>query len=71
MPKTIDALREHDETTVTQVSKAKEGHEEEKDEEDEVAWDINNDEFKGYYDKTYEPKVLITSADNPKSVKQS
>ncbi len=65
VPKTIDAMRESDVTTV----EPKEG--EEYDEEDEVAWDIENDEFKDYFAKTYVPKVLITSAENPRSVRVS
>ena len=66
IPKTIDALREHDETTV-QVPRQEEEDSQAADEE--VMWDISNDEFKGYFDKTYEPKVIITSGDNPHSVK--
>jgi hypothetical protein len=36
--------------------------------DEEVMWDITNDEFREYFGKTYEPKVLLTSADNPHSV---
>ena len=36
-------------------------------EDEEVNWDLANDQFKDYFSKTYEPKVLITSADNPHS----
>jgi len=61
VPKTIESMREADETTVASV----EVPEEQQDEE--VNWDISNDEFKDYFDKSYEPKVLITSADNPHS----
>ena len=69
MPKTIDALREKDETTVKIQEGERKGEEEEdEDKEDEVAWDIENDEFKDYFSKSYVPKVLITSADNPRSV---
>jgi len=57
VPKTIDSMREFDETTVG----GKEGDED----DEEVEHDIVNDEFKDYFDKTYEPKVLITSCDNP------
>ncbi|CAB4062980.1 RPF1 [Lepeophtheirus salmonis] len=35
------------------------------DENAEVQWDILNDEFKTYFDKSYVPKVIITSGDNP------
>lgn len=54
-------MREEDETTV-QVNDT--GAEDE-----EIDWDINNDEFKDYFDKTYEPKVIITSTDNPHAVR--
>jgi len=57
VPKTIDSMREYDETTVG----GKAGN----DEDEEVEHDIVNDEFKDYFNKTYEPKVLITSCDNP------
>lgn len=59
VPKTIDNMREYDETTVG----GKEGDEE----DEEVEHDIVNDEFKDYFGKTYVPKVLITSCDNPHS----
>ena len=62
VPKTIDNMREADETTVKPAA----APEEEQDEE--VNWDISNDEFKDYFTKTYEPKVLITTGDNPHSV---
>ena len=55
-------MREADETTVAS------GDAPEEKQDEEVNWDIANDEFKHYFDKTYEPKVLITSADNPHSV---
>lgn len=57
VPKTIDNMREYDETTVG----GKEGTEE----DEEVEHDIVNDEFSSYFAKTYEPKVLITCCDNP------
>jgi len=67
VPKTLENTREHDETTVqTTVAKREEGEDEEEDEE--VLADIESDEFKAYFDRQYEPKVLLTSADNPKSV---
>ena len=31
----------------------------------QVVYDIDNDEFNSYFNKTYEPKILITSCDNP------
>nr|CAG4645670.1 EOG090X09U6 [Lynceus sp. MCZ IZ 141354] len=52
VPHTIESLRESDITTV------------EKDDE-EVQCDISQDEFASYYSKSYEPKILITSSDNP------
>lgn len=62
VPKTIESMREADETTV------KVGDVPEVEQDEEVNWDIANDEFKDYFGKSYEPKVLITSADNPHSV---
>jgi len=59
VPKTIDSMREYDETTVG----GKEGNEE----DEEVEHDVANDEFASYFAKTYEPKVLITCSDNPHS----
>jgi len=59
VPKTIDSMREYDETTVG----GKEGTEE----DEEVEHDIVNDEFSEYFAKSYEPKVLITCSDNPHS----
>ena len=59
VPKTIDSMREYDETTVG----GKEGTEE----DEEVEHDVGNDEFSTYFAKTYEPKVLITCSDNPHS----
>merc|ERR1711894_299554 len=58
VPKTIDSMREADETTVKTAST---------EQDDEVKWDIENDEFKDYFSKSYEPKVLITTGDNPHS----
>ena len=71
VPKTIDALREHDETTVRPESDVKDGQEDRDDVDEEVDWDIENDEFKDYFSGSYEPKVLITSADNPRSVSET
>ena len=59
VPKTIDSMREYDETTV--------GGEEGAEEDEEVEQDIVNDEFAEYFSKSYEPKVLITCGDNPHS----
>ena len=59
VPKTIDNMREYDETTVG----GKEGTEE----DEEVEHDIVNDEFSEYFSKSYVPKVLITCSDNPHS----
>ena len=87
VPKTIDSMREYDETTVTKTKNdisekptavpegdVKEDGEEpiqilqtQDGEDEEVNWDLANDQFKDYFNKTYEPKVLITSADNPHS----
>ncbi|XP_023342592.1 ribosome production factor 1 isoform X2 [Eurytemora carolleeae] len=59
VPKTIDSMREYDETTVG----GKTGEEE----DEEIEHDIINDEFSEYFAKSYEPKVLVTSCDNPHS----
>ena len=87
VPKTIESMREYDETTVVKskqnIHTEKEqqelaGNEKgiedrtqnvtiEDEEDEEVNWDIENDQFKDYFSKTYEPKVLITSGDNPHS----
>ncbi|KFB35725.1 hypothetical protein ZHAS_00002625 [Anopheles sinensis] len=48
---TIETLREKDDTTVTNVQA---------DDQEEVVNDLANDEFCEYYQKSYEPKVLIT-----------
>lgn len=62
VPKTIESMREADETTVAST----EAPDDQQDEE--VIWDIANDEFKDYFNKSYEPKILITSCDNPHTV---
>ena len=59
VPKTIDNMREYDETTVG----GKEGTED----DEEVEHDIVNDEFSEYFSRSYEPKILITCSDNPHS----
>ena len=86
VPKTIDSMREYDETTVVQARSVSVNADEtlqecnlkeelnkeptklierpDNEEDEEVNWDLSNDELKGYFNKTYEPKVLITSADN-------
>ncbi|XP_066256409.1 probable ribosome production factor 1 [Euwallacea similis] len=56
IPHTIESLRIKDETTVTNLN----------DEENElIRDDLENDEFSDFYRQSYEPKVLITYADNP------
>jgi len=55
-PHTIDSLRVKDETTITSL---------ESDENAIIREDLENDEFSDYYKHSYEPKVLITYADNP------
>ena len=62
VPKTIESMREADETTVKTSNT---------EEDEEVKWDIVNDEFKDYFSKSYVPKVLITTGDNPHSVSQN
>ena len=56
-------MREHDETTVNNNKSVPGSSAEEVDEE--TLWDISNDEYRRYFEKSYEPKVLITSTDNP------
>ena len=69
IPKTIESMREPDETTVEPTPTSTSATSEVEDKVDEeVMWDITNDEFREYFGKTYEPKVLLTSADNPHSV---
>ena len=68
IPKTLDNQREHDETTVVNKIKDASGKEVgQEDVDEEVGWDIENDELADYFKKSYDPKVLITSADNPHS----
>jgi ribosome production factor 1 len=55
IPRTIENTREADVTTVDN-------------EDEEVTFDITHDEYEAYFSKTYEPKILITSSDNPHSV---
>jgi len=59
VPKTIDSMREKDVTTV--------GGETGEEADEEVEHDVNNDEFSSYFEKSYQPKILITSCDNPHS----
>lgn len=59
VPHTIESLRIKDETTVTNLE----------DEANElIRDDLEKDEFNEYYKQSYEPKVLITYADNPMRV---
>lgn len=55
IPRTIENTREYDVTTVEQG-------------DEEVTFDITHDEYESYFTKTYEPKILITSSDNPHTV---
>uniref|UniRef100_A0A6P7GCC6 Probable ribosome production factor 1 n=1 Tax=Diabrotica virgifera virgifera TaxID=50390 RepID=A0A6P7GCC6_DIAVI len=56
VPHTIESLREKDETTITDLNDA---------ENELVLDDLEEDEFSEFYKQSYEPKVLITYADNP------
>ena len=56
VPRTIESTREHDITTVDP-------------EDEEVQFDISHDEYESYFSKIYEPKILITSADKPHTVR--
>lgn len=58
-PHTIDSLREKDETAIVDINA---------EENLLVRSDLENDEFSDYYKSSYEPKVLITYADNPMKV---
>ncbi|XP_076237117.1 putative ribosome production factor 1 [Calliopsis andreniformis] len=57
VPHTLESLREKDETTVTGDLDDEENA--------ELKVDFENDEFASYYKHSYEPKVLISYADNP------
>uniref|UniRef100_A0A182K380 Brix domain-containing protein n=1 Tax=Anopheles christyi TaxID=43041 RepID=A0A182K380_9DIPT len=56
---TIESLREKDETTVTNM---------EGEDQAEVMNDLANDEFGEYYQKSYEPRVMITFNATPHNV---
>lgn len=56
-PHTIESLREKDETTIVGDL--------EDEANQEVKIECDHDEFAAYYRQEYEPKVLITYADNP------
>lgn len=58
VPKTLDNMRLKDETTVAVA----EGQVDE-----EVTTDMNLDEFSSYFEKTYEPKILMTCGNKPSS----
>lgn len=53
---TIESLREKDQTTVTNLEDS---------ENEEIRKELETDEFSEYFNKSYEPKVLITYSDNP------
>lgn len=59
VPKTIDNMREKDDTMLVDM-----------DEEDqlELNLELERDELSSYFQSTYEPKVLITFSDNPHQV---
>lgn len=57
VPHTLESLREKDETTIV-GSLDDEANE-------ELKVECEHDEFAAYYKQAYEPKVLITYADNP------
>lgn len=61
IPRTIESTREKDDT-VLNIDEANSERIE------EVNLDIENDEYKTYFENQYEPKVLITFADNPVKV---
>ncbi|KAI9584143.1 probable ribosome production factor 1 [Glossina fuscipes] len=53
---TIESLREADQTIVTNLNDS---------ENEELRQELECDEFSAYFERIYEPKVLITFADNP------
>lgn len=53
---TIESLREDDQTAVNNVQG---------EELDELQKDLETDEFSDYFNRSYEPKVLISYSDNP------
>nr|CAG4638596.1 EOG090X09U6 [Cyclestheria hislopi] len=52
VPKTIESTREQDVTAVDE-------------DDEEVQFDLTHDEFESYFSKTYVPKILLTTSDNP------
>ncbi|XP_059484161.1 probable ribosome production factor 1 [Neocloeon triangulifer] len=55
VPKTIESMREKDETTVDEANE---------EQMEEVELDLQTDELSKYFEHTYEPKVLVTYSDN-------
>ncbi|XP_053958934.1 probable ribosome production factor 1 [Anastrepha ludens] len=53
---TIESLREKDQTTVTNLDDS---------DNEELRRELETDDFSSYFQRSYEPKVLITYADNP------
>lgn len=58
VPHTIESLREKDETMIVSNDPNDEANQ-------ELKIECEHDEFAAYYRQDYEPKVLITYADNP------
>jgi len=55
-PKTIESMRIKDETTIHDINA---------EENEEIALEMKNDELSSYFEKSYIPKVLITTSDSP------
>ncbi|XP_012156826.1 probable ribosome production factor 1 [Ceratitis capitata] len=53
---TIESLREQDQTTITNLDDS---------DNEELRRELQMDDFSSYFERSYEPKVLITFADNP------
>lgn len=53
---TIESLREKDQTTITNLEDS---------DNEELRKELQLDDFSNYFERSYEPKVLITFADNP------
>jgi len=58
VPKTIDSMREKDDTMLVDRDER----------QSELNLELEKDEMNSYFERTYIPKVLITFSDNPHEV---
>lgn len=65
VPRTIENTREPDATILDPTAQENEERIE------EANLDVQNDEFKSYFQNQYEPKILITYSDNPLNVSRA